>query len=794
MKTICSSTVTKSSWDKISLSHGFWRLRLATACILFGGAAGLAAICLHPPRLPWAVPTVAIADNSYNAVTGVAVDPATNTIYVASLVLGDQIQDNTIAVIDGRRCSAMNASHCTRLAQLTNVGPAPFWLTFDPATRTLYVTNALTPDYNENNTITVLDTRTCNAGNTSGCNQMPVATVTVPGPLYNNDTNIFSAMALDAITHTLYVGDAHDGLVSMINTATCNAMNTSGCSQTPTTMANGDAITLDPPTLSVYATDIDGHLISVFSNTNCNSTDQSGCAQFTSFAVPYSPGISAVDSATHTLYVPMSSGEGTLGFAALVDVSACNGTVRSGCGVGSPHLVNVGSLPIQVLIDSTTRTAYIESQDSSSISVLNTATCNAQNQSGCPRVAPALATGITPTINMVMNSQTHTLYSQSQDSNSLWVFDTRKCNAMHTSGCTEFAPTTIVGAAPVDVAENPVTRTLYGTNQLDNTVSVIDTTVCNQHHLTGCNQTWPTVPLGNAPRFLGVNTITNSIYVSNRDDGTLSVINGATCNRSNTSSCSQAQPTTAVGTMPQQIAVDESTNTVYVVNQDDGTVSVINGSHCDGTDVSGCNQAWPTIAVGASPQGLGFNPNHHTLYVTNTNDNTVSVINTTSQSVVATFPAGTAPRAVGIVFDRNTVYIGNRDDLTVSIIDGATCNGTNTSGCPQSPPPAVLVGAFPESAGNSGTNILGRSIAVDQHKHIVYIPVPGDNDVAELNGNACRAGHVNDCHVKIADKRMGGLPLMATLDPWTDTVYVVNDTDGTVSLFPQHFHHDDSSF
>ena len=290
---------------------------------------------------------------------------------------------------------------------------------------------------------------------------MPVATVTVPGPLFNNDTNNFSAMALDATTHTLYVGDAHDGLVSMINTATCNAMNTSGCSQTPTTMANGDAITLDPPTHSVYATDIDGHLISVFSNTNCNSTDQSGCAQFTSFAVPYSPGISAVDSATHTLYVPMSSGEGTLGFAALVDVSACNGTVRSGCGVGSPHLVNVGSLPIQVLIDSTTRTAYIESQESSSISVLNTATCNAQNQSGCPQVAPALATGIIPTINIVINPYTHTLYSQSQDSNSLWVFDTHKCNAMHTAGCTDFAPTTTVGAAPVQVAENPVTRTLY---------------------------------------------------------------------------------------------------------------------------------------------------------------------------------------------------------------------------------------------------------------------------------------------------------------------------------------------
>ena len=165
----------------------------------------------------------------------------------------------------------------------------------------------------------------------------------------------------------------------------------------------------------------------MFDGATCNSTDQSGCNQVRQrFAVPYNPGLSAADPITHTLYVPMTSEEGTLGFAALVDVSACNGTVRSGCGVGSPHLVNVGSLPFQVLIDSTTRTAYILSNESSSISVLNTATCNAQNQSGCPRVAPALATGINPTINIVINPYTHTLYSQSQDSNSLWVFDTRQ--------------------------------------------------------------------------------------------------------------------------------------------------------------------------------------------------------------------------------------------------------------------------------------------------------------------------------------------------------------------------------
>ena len=202
----------------------------------------------------------------------------------------------------------------------------------------------------------------------------------------------------------------------------------------------------------------------------------------------------------------------------------------------------------------------------------------------------------------------------------------------------------------MEVAENPNTRTLYETNQVDNTVSVIDTTVCNWRNLTGCNQTWTTVPMGAFSRHLGINKFTNSIYVSNRNDGTLSIINGATCNRSNTSSCSQLQPTTAVGNVPQQIAVDEMTNTIYVVNQGDNTMSVIDGTHCNGSDTSGCNQSWPIAPVGDSPQALTFNPNNRTIYVTNTNDDTVSVINgihCNSGDTSGCMPVATFPVALG---------------------------------------------------------------------------------------------------------------------------------------------------
>ena len=328
----------------------------------------------------------------------------------------------------------------------------------------------------------------------------------------------------------------------------------------------------------------------------------------------------------------------------------------------------------------------------------------------------------------------------------------------------------------------------------DGTVSIIDTTVCNQHQLSGCNQTWPTINLGGSTRFEEINNATHTLYVANLSDGAtpgwVSVINAATCNSQNRSNCSELAQI-PVGILPEQMAIDPVTNTIYVENIPSNSMSIINGLHCNASDVSACNQAWPSVAVGAGPQGLGFDPTRRTIYVANRNDDTVSVISTvhcagsdtSGCTPVATVPVGAGPRSVGIVAATNTVFIGNKDDMTVSLFNGSTCNGTNTSGCPQTPPPAVLVGAFPDTGGN-GNNINGRTIAIDQQKQLIFVPIVGDSDVAVLDGHACRAGHADACHVKIAKERAGGFSVTAAVDESTATVYVVNDDDGTVSVFP----------
>jgi DNA-binding beta-propeller fold protein YncE len=61
------------------------------------------------------------------------------------------------------------------------------------------------------------------------------------------------------------------------------------------------------------------------------------------------------------------------------------------------------------------------------------------------------------------------------------------------------------------------------------------------------------------------------------------VINGATCNGSNTTGCGQIPAKVAVGNYPSALAADPAAGTVYVTNGDN-TVSVIQGGRLPSND------------------------------------------------------------------------------------------------------------------------------------------------------------------------------------------------------------------
>jgi len=700
-----------------------------------------------------------------NAPTGVGADEATHTIYVAN------IGDGTISVIDGNRCNAQNASRCQTLATM-QVGPAPIGVVVDQATDTVYVNTA------GNGEVAVLNGATCNALNTSGCGQTP-ATVTVPG-------GAAAGVALDRATHTLYVGDANEGPVSIVDAATCNATDTSGCGNTPLQAATrGDGIAVDDANHSVYVTDFSDQLVGVFDAATCNAVDTSGCGQApTSFSVPSTPVQAAVDEATGTVYVPVSSFDPNhAGAVALVDTATCNGTVSSGCAATSYAQVGVG--PNDVIVDPATQTVYISNEGASSISVLDAATCNAHTPNLCPTHPPALAAGFHPAF-IALDRQTHTIYESSQAFNDVWVLNAAGCNAIKTAGCTRFAPTTTTDDGPTGVVADPTAHTVYANDREANKISVVDTSICNAHNVSGCDTAWPEITVGDQPQANALNPITHTLYVNNRDDNTLSVIDTASCNATVTSGCGNVPPTTAVGGTPQQEVVDEATDTIYVANGNDNTVSVVNGAVCNAGDTSGCGQSWPTVNVGDDPEAIGVNPVTNTIYVTNTNDNTVSVIdgstcNSGSSSgcgkAVATIAVGAGPRSVGVDPNTDTIFVGNRDDGTVSVIDGSTCNGKDNSGCGQTP--------FAVGVGTPNSDLsLARSIAFDPTTQQLFVTVTGDSDVAVIDGNSCRGSNPSGCQAKIVPLRMGGFAIFAAVDTSSGTVYVGNNNDGTVSLFP----------
>jgi len=90
--------------------------------------------------------------------------------------------------------------------------------------------------------------------------------------------------------------------------------------------------------------------------------------------------------------------------------------------------------------------------------------------------------------------------------------------------------------------------------------------------------------------------------------------------------------TISVGRLPHSVGVDPSTDTVYVGNETDDTVSVIDGA----TDT-----VTSTIPVGNDPYGVGVDPSTRTIYVTNFQGNTVSVIDGATDAVTSTIPWAT---------------------------------------------------------------------------------------------------------------------------------------------------------
>ncbi len=283
----------------------------------------------------------------------------------------------------------------------------------------------------------------------------------------------------------------------------------------------------------------------------------------------------------------------------------------------------------------------------------------------------------------------------------------------------------LIGNGPLDVAFNPTTNTAYVANAGDNTLSVIDGQT---------NRVVSNVNVGNFPNSISVNPSTNLIYITNIDDNTLSVIDGQT---------NRVVYAIAVGTSPFGVSVNPSTNTVYVTNSWDNTLSVIDGQ---------TNSVTNTINVGIQPLGLSVNPDTNTVYVANAGDNTVSVIDGNTNTVVSNITDyKQQPAVVSVNPDTNTVYVANTNNNTVSVIDGNTNTVVST----------IAVGDGP------------NFVFANPSSNTVYVANFDDNTVSVIDGNT---------NTVVSTIAVGNTPLGLSVNPDTNTVYVANFDDNTVSV------------
>jgi YVTN family beta-propeller protein len=78
-----------------------------------------------------------------------------------------------------------------------------------------------------------------------------------------------------------------------------------------------------------------------------------------------------------------------------------------------------------------------------------------------------------------------------------------------------------------------------------------------------------------------------------------------------------------------------------------------------------------TVAVGNAPYAVAFRHDGARAYVTNSHDDSVSVIDVANRVVVATVPVGSLP--YGVTVDRNSgrLYVSGLADHSITIIDAS---------------------------------------------------------------------------------------------------------------------------
>jgi YVTN family beta-propeller protein len=177
---------------------------------------------------------------------------------------------------------------------------------------------------------------------------------------------------------------------------------------------------------------------------------------------------------------------------------------------------------------------------------------------------------------------------------------------------------------------------------------------------------------------------------------------------------------------PYGIALSLDNGLIYVSNYGQfnttGTVSVINGT---------TNAIVASIPVGKNPQALVYNPANGLIYTANALSNALSIINGTSNSLVGSIIVGAFPgkNPTGITLNpiNNTIYVTNMGSNTVSVINGTTNVVVNN----------ITLATGEEEGEAGGTGFFSPAgIAYNSDNGNLYVTNRGSDTISVINGTA----------------------------------------------------------
>ncbi len=329
-----------------------------------------------------------------------------------------------------------------------------------------------------------------------------------------------------------------------------------------------------------------------------------------------------------------------------------------------------------------------------------------------------------------------------------------------------------VGYSPADTVVNRTTNKIYVANVCGNdatcqspgTVTVID----------GATLQTKSVTVGYAPGFslngVAINQTTNTIYVANQcpgagwpnscpaGSGTVTVIDGSTL----------ATQSVTAGRRPINLAVDSQTNTIYV-----GNIGTPGGSTSSVTVINGSTLSTQTVSTGYVTEDVQLNATTDQIYASNLCGNdlttcasgTVTVIDGATLNT-QTVAAGYEPFWMAVNPVTNTIYVANNcadsscsTPPTITAINGSTLATTAVSVC------------------GAGQN--PGDVEVNAVTNKIYIPCE-DFTSGQLPGQTVYV--IDGATNTTFPIAVGDQPNSSTVNSVTNTIYTPNLNDNTISV------------